>query len=141
MGKYHRFIAPGMDETGHAYQPGGPLPRRRRMQSVSSTSDVVGDPSCPRCNGIGYLRKNVPVGHPDFGEVFPCLCHPARGSHHLQSISRLLPNERALRFTDFVTQGYKGATDALAACQRFAENPDHMLTLWGPVGVGKSVLS
>ena len=29
---------------------------------------------CPICNDAGYLRANVPVGHPSFGRLFPCEC-------------------------------------------------------------------
>ena len=29
---------------------------------------------CPHCGGLGYLRRDVPVGHPDFGRLFPCRC-------------------------------------------------------------------
>ena len=29
-------------------------------------------PNCPICHGIGWLGKDLPVGHPDFGEMEPC---------------------------------------------------------------------
>src|SRR5262245_14836797 len=43
-----------------------PAPRR--------VTDGAGDPDCPHCHGIGYLRDDVPVGHPNFGKLTPCTC-------------------------------------------------------------------
>lgn len=28
--------------------------------------------TCPECQGYGYVRVNLPVGHPKFGQLFPC---------------------------------------------------------------------
>ena len=36
---------------------------------------------CPICHGAGYLVKDVPVGHPDFGRLYPCTCK----RHELQT--------------------------------------------------------
>lgn len=33
-----------------------------------------GDPTCQSCKGIGYVRMDFPVGHPDFGKLFECEC-------------------------------------------------------------------
>ncbi|OQX61677.1 MAG: hypothetical protein B5M51_07425, partial [Anaerolinea sp. 4484_236] len=33
-----------------------------------------GDPNCELCGGMGYLRRDVPMGHPDFGKLFICKC-------------------------------------------------------------------
>lgn len=32
------------------------------------------DPDCPTCKGMGWLRRNVPLGHPDFGKPVRCQC-------------------------------------------------------------------
>lgn len=29
-------------------------------------------PHCEACDGLGYVRADLPVGHPRFGELFPC---------------------------------------------------------------------
>ena len=29
---------------------------------------------CEVCQGAGWVSKRVPVGHPDFGQAFPCRC-------------------------------------------------------------------
>ena len=44
-------------------------------------SDLPGDPNCPYCGGMGYLRRDLPVGHPDFGKLETC-------SPDTQSISK-----------------------------------------------------
>src|SRR5262245_45534151 len=36
--------------------------------------DGAGDPDCPQCHGLGYLREEVPIGHPNFGKLIPCVC-------------------------------------------------------------------
>lgn len=33
-----------------------------------------GRPDCKTCEGIGYLRVDLPVGHPDFGHLLLCHC-------------------------------------------------------------------
>ena len=30
------------------------------------------DETCPHCQGLGWVGKDVPVGHPDFGKAFLC---------------------------------------------------------------------
>lgn len=30
--------------------------------------------TCGVCGGLGLLRGNAPVGHPEFGKLFPCRC-------------------------------------------------------------------
>ncbi len=33
-----------------------------------------GDPACKVCEGRGYLRLDLPVGHRYFGKIFLCEC-------------------------------------------------------------------
>jgi len=35
---------------------------------------MPGNPDCPICGGIGYLRSDLPIDHPDFGKIVPCSC-------------------------------------------------------------------
>src|SRR5512141_1602776 len=43
--------------------------------TTSSSADRVSQLSdCPRCGGLGFVRRDVPVGHPDFGRAIPCEC-------------------------------------------------------------------
>lgn len=34
----------------------------------------LGDPNCPHCGGVGYIRYDVPVEHPKFGKLETCVC-------------------------------------------------------------------
>lgn len=37
-------------------------------------SEQQTDPECQVCEGIGWLRRELPVGHPEFGRIQPCEC-------------------------------------------------------------------
>jgi len=54
---------------------------------------MVGDPNCPLCGGLGYLRADLPLGHPDFGRLQICSCRRDEVAMHsrrrLYAISRL----------------------------------------------------
>ena len=36
--------------------------------------DEEEDEACPMCGGAGFVRKKVPLNHPQFGMAFPCAC-------------------------------------------------------------------
>jgi DNA replication protein DnaC len=48
---------------------------------------------CPVCKDAGWVRMEVPVGHPNFGRLFPCQCkiseQDARGREHVRRLSNL----------------------------------------------------
>ena len=107
-----------------------------------STAD---QPVCPNCDGFGFVSRRVPLGHPDFGEVFPCrACRSSEeGQARLQRYATLPRNLRCSRFEDFEPR--EGTGEARQAAQNFAAGPDASrghwgLTLCGPVGLGKSTL-
>ena len=106
---------------------------------------------CAYCNGFGWITKKVPVGHPDFGEAFPCDCQetsePAARVASLRRYSNLGPLSR---MTFAATQPEGPLTDsggrmlfsqALEAAVRFAEEPQGWLTFAGPSGSGKTHLA
>ena len=37
----------------------------------------LADPACQYCQGMGYVRLELPVWHPQFGKVHLCDCMPA----------------------------------------------------------------
>lgn len=43
--------------AGSKWQPGDP-----------------GNPACKTCEGRGFVRLELPLGHPDFGRIFLCDC-------------------------------------------------------------------
>lgn len=99
---------------------------------------------CERCGDLGYVRLDVAVDDPQFGKMLPCpYCQKGRELRAAAAMTRTsqycvqLPDKR---FDDFQKRG--GAVDkALMAAQRFAENPQRCLVLWGDKkGTGKTHL-
>ena len=93
----------------------------------------------------------MPVGHPDFGEAFPCDCQettdPAARAASLRRYSNLGPLSR-VTFASTQHEGLlpdAGSRDlfsqALEAAVRFAEEPHGWLTFAGPSGSGKTHLA
>ena len=73
---------------------------RAGLRSVEGLEpDEPAGPPCPLCDGAGWVSKRVPVGHPDFGEAFPCRCQqeaksnqPVRGAAPLQQFGPTSPH-------------------------------------------------
>jgi DNA replication protein DnaC len=97
---------------------------------------------CPVCKDAGWVRMEVPVGHPNFGRLFPCECkvneQAERSRDHVRRLSNL-DGFTHHTFADF--EIVPGAEDAFAAAQEFARNPEGWLYLRGGVGVGKTHLA
>lgn len=100
---------------------------------------------------MGYVRKDVPVGHPDFGKAFPC---PARPMTQTVGMIGSLGESSGLyalthmTFDNFMPQGLGLAPNKQRNLQRaydaafeFAQNPKGWLLLRGGFGVGKTHLA
>ncbi len=106
---------------------------------------------CPICDGAGWVSKRVPVGHPDFGEAFPCRCQQQRDPEQRSDALSRYSNLGALRRTTFETTNPNGHVsdansrqlfgDAMKAALAFSENPEGWLVLTGPSGSGKTHLA
>jgi len=132
---------------------------RANSQTSSNTEDkqpghagLIGDPNCPHCQGLGYLRADVPVGHPDFGKVQVCVCRQGQISKQVHRRLYALSNLHELQhltFDNFQPRGRIGLTplkaDSLERAynhaHQFAENPKGWLLLQGPYGSGKTHLA
>jgi len=113
---------------------------------------MPGDPNCPICGGIGYLRRDVPIDHPDFGKIIPCSCRSqeitesARERLFRMSSLDALKN---LRFENFVARGRVGLgktqadslENAYNQALNFAKNRQGWLLLTGRYGSGKTHLA
>lgn len=99
---------------------------------------------CPICQDAGYLRADVPVGHPSFGRLFPCQCKIRERDERRQEELRRLSNLDTFlnhKFEDF-DPTISGTEEAFEAALAFAQEPDHRwLFLSGPTGVGKTHLA
>ena len=97
------------------------------------------------------MRRDAPVGHPDFGRAFPCACQTAaeaeRGLARLRRYSNLgILSEK--RFEDLDERGPGSSAEAQAryhsaitAARSFADAPAGSLLLAGGHGTGKTLLA
>lgn len=99
---------------------------------------------CQICGDRGYLRYDVPVGHPSFGQVYACECRKREMAHDRIDRLRRLSNLSAFSgssFEDF-DPSVHGTIHAFEEAMSFAQDPSHRwLVLSGPVGVGKTHLA
>lgn len=102
------------------------------------------DVQCKICGDRGYLRFDVPVGHPSFGQVYECECRKRDVAHERLEKLRKLSNLSSFSkssFDDF-DPGIAGTMAAFEEAISFAQDPSHRwLVLSGPVGVGKTHLA
>jgi len=115
----------------------------RSLQKSSAKSGSVSTPSCPQCNGLGFVIANVPVDHPDFGRRIPCACQQERQQRY---VSQIWKTRLPRRFHDLSLGSFphhlEGKQYAWAECVRYArERPPASLLLLGDVGVGKTGLA
>jgi DNA replication protein DnaC len=113
---------------------------------------MPGDPNCPICGGVGYLRRDLPIDHPDFGKIVPC---PCRSKEITQSArERLfrmssLDALKELRFDNFDKRGRVGSgkhqadslENAYNQARNFSEKHEGWLLLLGRYGCGKTHLA
>ena len=61
----------------------GDILRRLQQQSTFESTGYpegagregeAAEPACPLCGGRGWVYRDVPLGHADFGKAFPCQC-------------------------------------------------------------------
>jgi DNA replication protein DnaC len=113
----------------------------------------AGDPDCPQCGGLGYIRADLPVDHPDFGKLQICTCRTEeinrRTRSQLFAFSQL--NElRDLTFENFKPRGHVGLGEQQANSLEIAYNQAKLfaqgksepwLFMHGRYGCGKTHLA
>ena len=97
------------------------------------------------------MRRDVPVGHPDFGRAFPCLCQMQRSETNRLARLQRYSNLGVLHAVTFETLAPSGPgvgpeanaryDAALRAAQAFAGQPVGSLLLTGGHGTGKTCLA
>ncbi|HZU65670.1 MAG TPA: ATP-binding protein [Ktedonobacteraceae bacterium] len=99
---------------------------------------------CPVCKGAGYLRADVPYGHPNFGKPIACKCkeieRKEKRRRQLQDISNL-GDLRDKTFQNFRPNVSRSVQVAYQIALEYARNPDGWLVLIGKVGCGKTHLA
>lgn len=121
---------------------------------TTSTTNGADKPAevCPICGGVGYLRRDLPVGDPNFGKLVPCICRQNETNlaarYRLYQLSNL-EAFKTMSFSAFSVQGRLGLADeqirslqyALSQSQQFAAKPRGWLLLMGSYGCGKTHLA
>ena len=107
--------------------------------------------TCPICGGVGFLRRDVPVDHPDFRRAVPCVCKLRETQHAgLDDLRKTsgLAHLSQMTFTAFRADGIglppdkrKNLRDAHDSARAFADNPRGWLVLKGSYGCGKTHLA
>lgn len=113
------------------------------QDSVPPAEDASPRPSCPQCDGNGWFKEAVPVGHPHFGKLFACECAQAEQVQRLAAELRALSNLSTFEHKTFATLNpfVPGLREALPQLLAYARQPVGWLTLLGPYGVGKTHLA
>ena len=106
---------------------------------------------CPLCKGRGWLRFDVPFGHPDFGRLVPCQCtekefeqeHLARLERYsnLGPLTRLTFDKLLPRGRSSDPQNQERFAHCLEVARSFAQEPMGWLVLSGPSSCGKTHLA
>jgi DNA replication protein DnaC len=123
-------------------------PERTVQASLDPAHGLTKTPSvssevCPICQGAGFLRRDVPVGHADFGQAVACRCteqeRKSRRRQHLKELSHL-EYFAEKRFETF-RPDVPGLQKAFQMALTFATAPTGWLLLIGPHGCGKTHLA
>src|SRR5437763_6566379 len=98
---------------------------------------------CPICKGAGYLRADVPYGHPQFGKPIACACKEAECAEMRRQQLNELSNLAAFRDKGFANFNKRvpGVLEAFRAATAFAQHPTGWLLLIGSNGCGKTHLA
>lgn len=119
---------------------------------TNANSDFAGDPNCPYCHGIGFVGRDVPYGHPDFGKMTICVCRAGELAEARQKQLYELSKLGALReknFENFQPRGRVGLAaqqadsleQAYNSAVHFAGTLRGWLLLLGRFGSGKTHLA
>ena len=112
--------------------------------ALSHTGDC--SPACPECSGVGYIRFDVPVGHPKFGKVERCPNAQVRTSKKSLQTGEidprvgLTPDEVHNLTWGLVKKGVNQADQACDVTRRAYISGHGMVFMYGGYGQGKSLV-
>ena len=157
---YHRNTQPlnprkmaGMNQHNpqDVPHPAHPAQQPAHQANVRNQTTHPAPPSsyspCPICKGAGYLRAEVPYGHPNFGKPIACECKEAerkeKRRQQLLDLSDLsaFHNKSFINFSTRFSGIHPSVQEAFQEAYKFAQNPSGWLILIGPNGCGKTHLA
>jgi DNA replication protein DnaC len=102
------------------------------------------EPTCPICKDFGFVRRDVPIDHAEFGRAIACSCRGGEVRDRLRRRSNL--GHLAQRnFEGFRKEGrdrpLTGLEEAFGQSRVYADAPLGWLVLSGPSGCGKTHLA
>ena len=102
--------------------------------------------NCTQCKDVGYLRANVPYGHPQFGKAVECECTKAKKKEALRKKlweQSKIDRQIAFQEASFSTFQFRlpGVQKAYDASEEFANTRTGWLVLQGRNGCGKTHLA
>jgi len=158
-GRYHRITQPLNPQRIARMSQDNP-PEAPRTQQAMRQIELREQPGqlipapyiaptkvCPICKGAGYLRANVPYGHPNFGKPIACECKEAerkeKRRQELLELSDLsaFRNKSFKNFSTRFTGAHPSVQEAFQEAYKFAQDPNGWLVLLGPNGCGKTHLA
>jgi DNA replication protein DnaC len=116
------------------------MPRPQNTDEIYRPPET---PVCPICKGAGWLRVDVPLGHPSFGRLIKCDCiRHTEERQRLQEMRRLsqLDGLESKTFDSFETDTPE-LQRGFAAAKGFATSLGGWLVLSGQCGTGKTHLA
>ena len=107
---------------------------------------------CQICGGVGWIWKDIPIDHPEFGKMQVCDCKQIEVARHTYERLFQLSNLQAFQkmtLQNFKTEGRMGLGDqqvsslqiAVNQSTHFSQNPNGWLFLMGTYGSGKTHLA
>src|SRR5919108_3807725 len=120
------------------------------MENLLNGKAIATEKPCPICGGSGFLHRDVPIEHPDFGRAIPCECKLRETQQasvdNLRNGSGLVHLSQ-MTFGTFRPEGIglnpdkrKNLRDAFETAQQFSRQPHGWLLLKGGYGCGKTHL-
>jgi len=88
---------------------------------------------CSICHDAGYLRTDLPVGHPKFGRYDLCACQMVKVASRIQ-IRIGTPLDTTLRLESVSERG-SGSRGMIDAARLFLASPKGFFTIYGQVDV------